>query len=194
MPEFRSITISGAISGLGIESTSLYNGTFDTHILDATLLTPLKQTTRKQDPELWASTVGSNGTVSLVTKATVALIPASKWVKLRYVWYEKPEGFAEYVLANECKEKKSWFGDALCDAVVFGHGTVAMVGGCVTEREEKAWKGARYRDHPGQPFFYQHVEEVSRKKIVESGEVVHEELMPTLEYLFRYDRGGRPNP
>lgn len=190
VPEFRSISISGAISGLGIESTSLHNGTFDTHIIDATLLTPLGLKTRKEDPELWASTVGSNGTVSLVTEATLALIPASSWVKLRYVFYETPEEFAKTVLENDCKEKKSWFGDVLCDAVVFGHGVIAMVGGCVNDEVERQWTGARYRDHPARPFFYQHVEEVSNLKKVRNGQMIHEELMPTLEYLFRYDRGG----
>ena len=128
----------------------------DTHIIDADLLVPNAGNgqpgliTRQQDPELWATTVGSCGSLSIVTQAKIALIPASKWFAIRYVRYDSHEGFVKECLAKreaaeqrgmDCAEQ-GWFGPCLvADAIVFETYTIGMFGGCVTEKEKNAWTG-----------------------------------------------------
>ena len=106
--------------------------------------------TRHQDPELWASTVGSCGSLSIVTQAKIALVPASRWFVLRYVRYASHEGFVkECLVKREAARKKGmscseqgWFGpDLVADAIVFEDYTIGMFGGCVTEKEKNAWFG-----------------------------------------------------
>jgi hypothetical protein len=40
---------------------------------------------------------------------------------------------------------------------------------------------------PSDPWFYKHVEEISRNKVIND---IYEEAIPIVDYLFRYDRGA----
>ncbi|BFZ63666.1 hypothetical protein YB2330_004798 [Saitoella coloradoensis] len=214
VPEFRSITVGGAIQGLGIESSSWRNSTFDTSVIDATLIAGDAQIrTAKDDGELWSAVPGSCGTVALVAGTEVRLEKASPWMRVRYVRYRTPAEFGREadckirsLLEEQEKDGRNWMGsDAVMDAIAFEHGTIGMFGGCVSQVEAEELVGAGmgvYKDHPGRGFFFSHVEDVANrgegfvtsdtkeKRKEGFGEVVHEELIPTLEYLFRYDKGG----
>ncbi|GAO49655.1 hypothetical protein SAICODRAFT_9293 [Saitoella complicata NRRL Y-17804] len=214
VPEFRSITVGGAIQGLGIESSSWRNSTFDTSVTDATLIAGDAQIrTAKDDGELWSAVPGSCGTVALVAGSEVQLEKASPWMRVRYVRYRTPSEFGREadckigsLSSEQGEDGRSWMGsDAVMDAIAFEHGTIGMFGGCVTQEEAERLVGGSmgvYKDHPGRGFFFSHVEQIAKrdggyvtsdtreKRKEQFGEVIHEELIPTLEYLFRYDKGG----
>jgi delta24-sterol reductase len=95
------------------------------------------------------------------------------------------------------KSEAGWFGDnQVIDAIKFcgvnddKTGIVSMYGGCVPE---PALYALVYKETAFSPFFYQHGKSIlTGKKMVDANNerILHEEYIPTLEYLFRYDRGG----
>ncbi|PRP85733.1 hypothetical protein PROFUN_06327 [Planoprotostelium fungivorum] len=211
VPEFRRITVGGAIQGLGIESTSYRNSTFDTTLVDTTLLTGRGDVIRSSEhPRLWRSVPGSNGTVALTLSTEVKLTPATEWVRLRYVKYASPLEFTresnrkveEY---NRGEKEENWIGnDKLMDGVGFPWGTIGMFGGCVTKEDARRLHRSGmpiYRQGPASDLYYRHIEDIGKggghvtpeafeEHLEKYGELLHEELIPTPVYLFRYDRGG----
>jgi hypothetical protein len=199
VPELKSITIGGAIQGLGIESTSWMYGTFDKTVIEATLVTGHGTVLSSSEaPELWKAVPGSNGTLALIVAARVRLVEASKWIRLRYVYYADSSQFLHAVEEKLAKKVNAgWFGDdQVIDAIKFCGGDegitgiVAMYGGCVPRLESDVLV---YKETFFSPFFYQHVKTIlAGKKMTDDTNtlVLHEEYISTFEYLFRHDRGS----
>ncbi|UJR29951.1 hypothetical protein I4U23_017498 [Adineta vaga] len=98
IPEFKSITIGGAIQGIAIESSSFIYGTFDKTILNAKLITGNGQIINSNDNlRLWNGIPGSNGTIALIASARIQLIDATKWIHLKYTYHSKVTNFFESV-------------------------------------------------------------------------------------------------
>jgi len=211
VPEFRRITVGGAIQGLGIESTSFRNSTFDTTLVETSLLTGNNQVVKSTEhAALWRSVPGSNGTIALTLHTEVRLVPATPWVRLRYVRYNSPIEFTKEA-DKKVEEDNSgvvdegWIGsNKLMDAVGFKWGTMGMFGGCVTTEDARKLHQQGmpvYRPGPADDLYYLHIQKVGQEGGYVSpgsfeensekfGEIVHEELIPTPLYLYRYDRGG----
>ncbi len=212
VPEFKSITIGGAIQGIGIESTSWKHGAFDRSVLEATLITGYGEIVKSSNVvDLWHELPGSNGTLGIVVCARIRLAPATKWIRLRYVHYTDDQSFPDDVTerikldrydANcdwRVKEGQEDEGVRMIDAVRFRKkGIVAMYGSCVSGTLQSH---TVYRESVFSPFFYQHISSVLSHSIrmnhsdlplsdKKRKKVIHEEYMPTMQYLFRYDRGG----
>jgi delta24-sterol reductase len=84
VPEFKSITIGGAIQSIGIESTSWIYGTFDKTVIDVTLITGCGTILSSSEaPDLWKAVPGSNGTLALIVAARVRFVAASEWIRWR---------------------------------------------------------------------------------------------------------------
>lgn len=88
VPEFRQMTIGGAISGLGGESTSFRHGFIDEGVLeyevilaDGTIQTITKY---NEHQELFFAIPGSFGSLAIVTKIKLRLVDASKYVRVHY--------------------------------------------------------------------------------------------------------------
>jgi hypothetical protein len=199
VPEFKSITIGGAIQGIAIESTSWKYGTFDKTVIEATLITGHGTILSSSEaPDLWKAVPGSNGTLALVVAARVRLVQATNWIHLRYVFYSDLSKFLNIIDEKMTSKKDTnWIGDnQVIDAIQFCekdqsiNGIVAMYGGCVSHpiSDTKVYKETMFS-----PFFYQHVKSIltEKKMIIDDDTLIlHEEYIPILEYLFRYDRGG----
>jgi len=201
VPEFKTITIGGAIQGIGIESTSWMFGTFDKTIIEATLITGRGTILSSSEaPDLWKALPGSNGTLALIVAARVRLIEATDWIHLRYVYYSDSSKFFHAVKEQHTMKTRNtgWLGNnQVIDAINFcrrdqniKNGIVAMYGGCV---RQLALNLPIYGETIFSPFFYQHVNmifDAKHQDIDSDGIILHEEYIPTLEYLFRYDKGG----
>ncbi|CAF1326355.1 unnamed protein product [Adineta steineri] len=199
VPEFKSITIGGAIQGLGIESTSWKYGTFDKTVIEATLITGHGNILYASEvPDLWKNLPGSNGTIALIVAARIRLVQATEWIHLRYVFYPDLSNFL-----NDIEKKISiqtntgWIGDNQgIDAIHFCgknqtmNGIVAMYGGCVSVIPSNA---SMYKETVFSSFFYQHVKNILTKKKMTNDHnetILYEDYIPTLDYLFRHDRGA----
>ncbi|CAF0961342.1 unnamed protein product [Adineta steineri] len=199
VPEFKSITIGGAIQGIGIESTSWKYGTFDKTVIEATLITGHGNIVyASKVPHLWKGIPGSNGTLALVVAARIRLVQATEWIHLRYIFYPNLANFLNDIEKKICIQTDTgWIGDnQVIDAIDFCrrnqsmNGIVAMYGGCVPILPPNA---IIYKETMFSSFFYQHVKNIltMKKMTTDHNEtILYEEYMPTLEYLFRYDRGG----
>lgn len=192
VPEFRSITVGGAIQGIGIESTSWNNGAVDEGVIDALLVLGDGSIVSSLDvPALWTDIPGSNGTLALIVSARLRLAPASSSTHIRYQLFSNLDDFVQHVDGLQYRTEFSWNDPgAAVDAIAIKNvGIVAMFAGCgegIRSQEHNT-----YQETAFSPFFFQHVNEIADEKLTRDG--VYEECQPTLQYLFRYDRGGVSN-
>jgi FAD/FMN-containing dehydrogenase len=89
VPELATITVGGAVSGGGIEATSLYNGLVHDTVLSMDILLPtgkvVTATPTNQYGDLFYGMANSFGTLGYILKLTIKLIPAKPYVKLRHI-------------------------------------------------------------------------------------------------------------
>ncbi|KAL2089571.1 hypothetical protein ACEWY4_014259 [Coilia grayii] len=87
LPELDDLTVGGLVMGTGIESSSHIYGLFQ-HICVAFELVladgSLVRCTEKENADLFYAVPWSCGTLGFLVAAEIRIIPAMKWVKLRY--------------------------------------------------------------------------------------------------------------
>ncbi|CCG84538.1 protein of unknown function [Taphrina deformans PYCC 5710] len=182
VPEFKRITVGGAIQGIGIESSSWKNGAVDEGVIEATLILGDGTIVSSEEvPDLWSHVPGSNGSLALVVAATLRLRAASKFIRVQYRLFDGLPDFLEVLEKNVCQFTRS---------MVLG-----MFAGCIATRDEGDSCGPLYQEDAFSPFFFQHIEEIVHRKLSSQDikKVTNREYaehMPTMQYLFRYDRGG----
>jgi len=97
VPELKSITVGGALSGCGIESSSFRYGLVHETILEIdVLLSNGKVITCTPDNEyndLFFAFPNTFGTLGYALKVKMKLIPAKKYVKLAHQKFQDPEHF-----------------------------------------------------------------------------------------------------
>ena len=89
VPQLRTITLGGAVSGLGIESTSFRNGLPHESVLEMDVFTGagVVVTTRPGE-ELFDAFPNSYGSLGYATRLRIALEPAGPFVDLRHVRFD----------------------------------------------------------------------------------------------------------
>ena len=89
VPQLKTITIGGALSGLGIESTSFRNGLVHESVLEFDVLTGAGEiVTARPDGEhadLFAGFPNSFGSLGYATRVRIELEPVERYVALRHV-------------------------------------------------------------------------------------------------------------
>jgi FAD/FMN-containing dehydrogenase len=88
VPQLKSITLGGAVSGLGIESSSFRNGLPHESVLEMDILTgagELLTASRDQHPNLFRSFPNSYGTLGYSTRLRIELEPIAPFVALRHI-------------------------------------------------------------------------------------------------------------
>ena len=96
VPELKTITIGGAISGCSLESTSYRYGGFHDNCLEYEYLTgtgEVRTCSPENDPDVFHLLHGSYGTLGRLTKATFKLIPAKPYVRMEYRLFSTYEEF-----------------------------------------------------------------------------------------------------
>jgi hypothetical protein len=88
VPELKTITIGGAVSGCSLESTSFRFGGFHDSCLEYEVITAsgevLRCTPDNEHRLIFQMMHGSFGTLGILTKLTFALMPAKPFVHVRY--------------------------------------------------------------------------------------------------------------
>ncbi|WP_372510761.1 FAD-binding protein [Mycobacterium montefiorense] len=88
VPQLKTITVGGAVSGLGIESASFRNGLPHESVLEMDILTgagELVTASRSQHSELFRAFPNSYGTLGYSTRMRIELEPAAPFVALRHI-------------------------------------------------------------------------------------------------------------
>lgn len=127
VPELRSITVGGTISGLGIESTSYRHGLVPQAALEYEVLTgegEVVTCSKNMNSELFYSLPNSLATLGYVTKATLKLQKAKKHVKLNLLHFDSVKSFTSE-LKKICEEQT---GDFL-DGVIFSPSNCVLIQG-----------------------------------------------------------------
>ncbi|MGI5861202.1 MAG: FAD-binding oxidoreductase [Myxococcales bacterium] len=170
VPELKTITIGGAVSGCSLESMSFRYGGFHDSCLEYEVITSdgevLTCTPENEHKLVFHMIHGSFGTLGILSKIKFKLIAAKPFVRLDYETYRT---YGEYhaAIAERCRQADVDF----IDGIIHGPDRyVLSVGRFV----DKAPYTSRYY---GMTAYY---ETTAKRK---------EDYFTTPEYFFRYDRG-----
>ncbi len=124
VPQLKTITLGGAVTGLGIESSSFRNGTPHESVLDMDVLTGtgevLHVTPDGPHGDLFAGFPNSYGTLGYALRLRIELEPVRPFVHLRHVRCSSVAQAAD-LFARVCADR-SWGGEAVdfVDGTWFG--------------------------------------------------------------------------
>ncbi|SBT52373.1 FAD-binding oxidoreductase [Micromonospora auratinigra] len=174
VPQLRTITLGGAVTGLGIESTSFRNGLPHESVLEMDLLTGSGEivTARPQGEhaELFRAFPNSLGSLGYATRLRIELQPVRRYVALRNVRFTRLEELTEAI--GEVVAKGSWAGDPVdaMDGVMFSPGEAYLVLGTFTDDAPQ-----RPSDYTGQDIYYRSLRRRTR------------DVLTAYDYLWRWD-------
>ncbi|SCE77797.1 FAD/FMN-containing dehydrogenase [Micromonospora echinospora] len=197
VPQLRTITLGGAVTGLGIESTSFRNGLPHESVVEMDVLTGAGDllTIGPDGPhaDLFAAFPNSLGSLGYATRLRIELQPVRRYVALRNVRFTDLDTLVDAIGA--VTTTRMWAGrpvDAM-DGVVFAPDEAYLVLGAFTDDarpadEERpaddarpaggvspAGGGQRPSDYTGREIYYR---SLSRRG---------HDLLTTHDYLWRWD-------
>jgi FAD/FMN-containing dehydrogenase len=118
VPQLKTITLGGAVSGLGIESSSFRYGLVHETVEAMEVLTgngDIVACSASRNPDLFFGFPNSYGTLGYALRLTVRLVPASPYVYLTHTRFLAPHDFFGH-LAEVCDQGSADF----VDATIFG--------------------------------------------------------------------------
>ncbi len=137
VPQLKTITLGGAVSGLGIESTSFRNGLPHESVLELEVLTGDGDVViARPDNEhhaLFHGFPNSYGTLGYALRLTIELEPVRPFVRLRHVRFSEPAACFT-AMAELCAER-SYEGHTVdfLDGTVFGPDELYLTLGTFTD-------------------------------------------------------------
>jgi FAD/FMN-containing dehydrogenase len=173
VPQLRTITLGGAVTGLGIESTSFRNGLPHESVVEMDVLTGAGEivTARPEGEhaDLFAAFPNSLGSLGYATRLRIELQPVRRFVALRNVRFTRLEALTDAIA--EVTATRSWAGEAVdaMDGVMFSPGEAYLTFGTFTD------DAPRVSDYTGQDIYYRSL----RRR-------THDALS-TYDYLWRWD-------
>jgi FAD/FMN-containing dehydrogenase len=172
VPQLRTITLGGAVTGLGIESTSLRHGLPHESVLEMDVLTGAGEvlTVRPgEHDDLLRGFPNSYGTLGYATRLRIELEPVRPYVTLRHVPFPDPESLTDAVSAIAADG--TWDGEPVdfVDAVMFSTDELYLsLGGWADHAE-------RTSDYTGTQIFYRSLRERPA------------DVLTVEDYLWRWD-------
>jgi FAD/FMN-containing dehydrogenase len=113
VPQLRTITLGGAVTGVGIESSSFRNGTPHESVLEMDILTGdgrVVTCSRTENPDLFFGFPNSYGTLGYALRIRIELDPVSPYVSLRHVRCASTAEAAE-LMEQVCGNREADFVD-----------------------------------------------------------------------------------
>ncbi len=130
VPEFKTITIGGAATGIGLESSSLKYGFVHETIEELVILLGSGQTivcSRTQNSDLFFGFPNSYGTLGYALKVKVRLVAAKKYVRLTHLRFSNAKEYFEG-LAKVCADAPDFV-----DGTVFSKDEMYVTRGDMTD-------------------------------------------------------------
>jgi len=173
VPQLKTITLGGAITGLGIESSSWRNGMPHESVLELEIMTGAGDvvTARREGDhsDLFYGFPNSYGTLGYALRARIELEPVEPYVHLRHLRFRDIEELAE-TLASACS------------AGSYGGERFDFIDGCVFSPEESyltlgSWSGdaPSVSDYTWMDIYYRSIQSRS------------EDWLTAHDYLWRWD-------
>lgn len=173
VPQLKTITLGGALSGLGIESTSFRSGMPHETVIDMDVLTgDGRVVTARPDgdySDLFYGFPNSYGTLGYALRARIEVEPISPYVRLRHVRFDSFAAVAEAIAA-------------LCETRRFEGTRVDFLDGTVFSRDEcylsvGSWSDTApvTSDYTRDAIYYKSIQERSR------------DWLSARDYLWRWD-------
>ncbi|GAA3537507.1 FAD-binding oxidoreductase [Nocardioides daeguensis] len=170
VPQLRTITLGGAVSGLGIESTSFRLGLPHESVLEMDVFTGSGQvvTTRPGD-DLFDAFPNSYGSLGYATRLRIKLAPVPPYVALRHVRIDDADLLAKTIA--EVAATREYDGEPVhgLDGVSFGPGEHVLTLARWTDEPGPT------SDYTGQQVFYRSLQTCDRDRLT-----FH-------DYLWRWD-------
>ncbi len=155
VPQLKTITLGGAVSGLGIESSSYRNGLPHESVLEMDVLTGSGEVLLAQPDgehaDLWAGLPNSYGTLGYAVRLRIALQPVQPVVRLERVLFSDPEAF--FAAMEQVSADSSWQGQHIdfVDGVAFAPDELVLCLGSFTSATPE---GVPLSDYTGSQVFY----------------------------------------
>jgi FAD/FMN-containing dehydrogenase len=179
VPQLKTITLGGAVSGLGIESASFRNGLPHESVLEMDILTgagDLLTASRDQHSDLFRAFPNSYGTLGYSTRLRIELEPVAPFVSLRHVRFRSlPAMVAAMERIIDTGGQGGTQVDYL-DAVVFGPDESYL---CVGRRTNTP---GPVSDYTGTNIYYQSIRHNSA-----GVEATKDDRLTMLDYFWRWD-------
>lgn len=179
VPEFPTITVGGAIQGGAGESSCFRYGLFGDHCTEFEIVTgegEKIEATPDKNEDLFYETMGSYGSLGILTEVKMDLLPAKEYVELEYIDVESFEE-AQEVIEDRCET-----GADFIDGIMFSRDRGVVMVGELSDGDDDLPESrfTRMRDE----WFYIHADKISRNKDE------YREKIPIRDYFFRYDVGA----
>ena len=173
VPQLRTITLGGAVTGLGVESTSFRNGLPHESVLEMDILTGAGEvvtaTADNEHARLFETFPNSYGSLGYATRLTIELEPVRSRVALRHLRFRDAatltEALTEIVARGEHEGVRV---DGL-DGVAFSPDELYLTVATWTD------DAGPTSDYTGQQIYYRSLQERSS------------DLLTTHDYLWRWD-------
>eukprot|EP00698_Gefionella_okellyi_P008787 TRINITY_DN2199_c0_g1_i1.p1 TRINITY_DN2199_c0_g1~~TRINITY_DN2199_c0_g1_i1.p1 ORF type:complete len:463 (+),score=81.71 TRINITY_DN2199_c0_g1_i1:177-1391(+) len=213
LPEFRAITVGGAIVGAGLESSSHRFGQIsDTASWVDVLLGngQVLRCARYSNGTLFNALPGSYGSLGLVMQVSLRLVPAASHVRLHYAIYNSVQAGLDALAALSRYNSKADFVEGLAYSNMH---SLVIAGELAFDADALQQAGMKV-SRVGQPrgkWFHQHAAKMAMSRTKRSkcccgtapyisppASVLHgvlpdftpSELIPIEDYLFRHDYGA----
>ncbi|WP_433531650.1 FAD-binding oxidoreductase [Micromonospora sp. CA-263727] len=173
VPQLRTITLGGAVTGLGIESTSFHNGLPHESVIEMDLLTGagdvVTATAQGEHADLFAAFPNSLGSLGYATRLRIELQPVRRHVALRNLRFTDLAELTDAI--GEIIATGSWAGGSVdaMDGVMFSPGEAYLVLGSFTDDAPSV------SDYTGQEIYYRSL----RRR--------PHDALTTHDYLWRWD-------
>ncbi|KAF1956512.1 hypothetical protein CC80DRAFT_59297 [Byssothecium circinans] len=180
VPSFPGLTVGGCFAGTAGSSASFRHGFFDRAVMWVEVVLPdgtMTRASRTKNPELLEAMVGTLGSIGVATLFQIKLVPAQRYVELRYLPVKTAREALDTIEDLTQGTEEHDFVEGLIygpEECVYG---VVVVGKLSKVKEYPLVTFSK----PSNEWFYQHALTAARLGKIET--------VPTTEYLFRYDRG-----
>jgi Delta24-sterol reductase len=173
VPEFKSITVGGAIMGGALESSSFRFGQFNDTCSEYELVLgngeKVKASPEKNN-DLFYGISGSYGTIALLTLVKLKLLRAKPFVTLDIFPFSTLEHLLDFFSKNGSCD--------FLEGIAFAQNRFLAIRGTLSDHcTQKTFRQKKYYD----PWYISHLSEIHSPKT---------ESMSLEEYLFRFDRGA----
>jgi FAD/FMN-containing dehydrogenase len=138
VPQLRSITLGGAVTGLGIESSSFRNGLPHESVLELEVMSGdgriVIARPEGEHADLFQGFPNSYGSLGYALRLRIELEPVLPFVRLRHLRFEDAAAYFEAVGA--ISEERSWEGEQVdfVDGTVFAPGANYLTLGTMTDQ------------------------------------------------------------
>jgi len=181
VPEFKGITVGGAIMGGAAESSSHRWGGFNDICSAYEILCgngDLLRVSPQEHSDLFYGIAGSYGSFGALVLAEIQLVPAKEFVHLRYHFFPDPLEALSFIQQLAQMENPPDF----LDGIIFSKDRAVIIEGTIQSKEHPLPCFSPQPLHS--EWYYQHVNNISTRSHI------YEEVMTLYDYLFRYDQGA----